>query len=215
MPPIHPYRILALGDSYTVGEGVALNENFPAQLTARLRLQGLESAEPQIVAQTGWTTGELLAMLDQLSQNLYSGYPYHLVTLLAGVNNQYRGGDLEEYQWQFDELLDRARTFAGDIPQRVIVLSIPDWGATPFASGRERAKIALEIDTFNAVNRGLAEAAGVNYVDVTAISRRAGFESGLLAADGLHPSAQMYATWVDVLYQPVLSVLTFRSKDEA
>lgn len=207
-------QILSLGDSYTIGEGVTAAESFPFQLTARLRQAGWSLPEPQIVARTGWTTAELLAALDaaaDLAEIVRPGHvrsgPYRLATLLAGVNNQYRGQPLAAYEAEFAELLRRAQAYAGGQARRVIVLSIPDWGVTPFAAGRDRAAIADQIDAFNAANRSLALAAGCAYVDVTAISRRAADEPSLLAADGLHPSGQMYATWVEAALPSVTAAL--------
>jgi len=207
MNQIPPYRILCLGDSYTIGEGVSATERFPAQLACRLEQAGFELCEPQIVARTGWTTGELLAALEQAREALSKNCPFHLVTLLIGVNNQYRCGPLEEYQRQFDGLLEQAIGFAAGQARRVIILSIPDWGVTPFASGRERAKISAEIDAFNAVNHKAAQKAGTHYVNVTEISRRAAVDPGLLASDSLHPAARMYAEWVESLWQPTLFAL--------
>jgi lysophospholipase L1-like esterase len=172
-------RFLALGDSYTIGEGVTPEERWPNQLRI---------GEPEIIARTGWTTGELSAAIDAAS--LQS--PYDLVTLLIGVNNQYRGRGVEEYRREFAALLRRAIELAGGKPSRVIVVSIPDWGVTPFAAGRDRAAIAREIDSFNAVNRAEAWRAGARYADITPISRQ---KPELVASDGLHPSGAMYAEW--------------------
>jgi undecaprenyl-diphosphatase len=184
MPSTKNARYLALGDSYTIGESVAPSERFPVQLAEALRL-----GEPQIIAKTGWTTDELNAAIDAANP---SG-PFELVTLLIGVNNQYRGRDAEQYRGEFAGLLQRAIGFAGGDPKKVIVVSIPDWGVTPFAEGRDRAKIATEIDRYNAVNREEALRAGARYVDITPISR--GNDPALVAADGLHPSGKQYAEW--------------------
>lgn len=181
-------RYFAIGDSYTIGESVAAEERFPHQLARQLGL-----AEPLIVAKTGWTTDELSAALDTIR---VAG-PYDLVTLLIGVNNQYRGRDVEQYRGEFAELLRRAINFAGDDPKNVVVVSIPDWGVTPFAEGRDRAKIAAEIDRYNAVNREETAKAGARYVDITAISRRN--DPALVAGDGLHPSGKQYAEWVSLI----------------
>lgn len=189
-----PARYLALGDSYTIGEGVPADQRWPVLLAARLREQGLAIAEPQIVARTGWTTDELASAIDQAS----IGGRFELVSLLIGVNNQYRGRASAEYRAEFRGLLRRAIGFAGGLPARVLVLSIPDWGVTPFAAGRDRALIAREIDEFNAANRAEAADAGARYVDITPASRRAGAEHELVAADQLHPSGLMYAAWVEL-----------------
>jgi lysophospholipase L1-like esterase len=189
-------RFLALGDSYTIGESVPPADRWPVQLAARLRGGGLPVDDPLIIATTGWTTDELMAGIDQANP----GGAYDLVSLLIGVNNQYRGRDPEEYRQQFMALLNRAIAFAGGSPSRVIVLSIPDWGVTPFAAGRDRVEVARAIDRFNAINREEAARLGANYVDVTPISRRAADDPALIAEDGLHPSGKMYADWAELAF---------------
>lgn len=190
-PPSAPLRYLALGDSYTIGEGVGAAERWPAQLVTLLRQEQIDMAEPVIVAETGWRTYELL---DAIERAGLEG-SFELVSLLIGVNNQYRGGDLAEYRSQFRQLLQQALRFAGDRPQRVLVLSIPDWSVTPFAVDRDRPRIQAEIELFNAVNREEAERAGVQYIDIGEIARRAATDQALIADDGLHPSGAMYAAW--------------------
>jgi lysophospholipase L1-like esterase len=189
-------RFLALGDSYTIGESVPPADRWPVQLAARLRGGGLPVDDPLIIATTGWTTDELMAGIDQANP----GGAYDLVSLLIGVNNQYRGRDPEEYRQQFMALLNRAIAFAGGSPSRVIVLSIPDWGVTPFAAGRDRVEVARAIDRFNAINREETARLGANYVDVTPISRRAADDPALIAEDGLHPSGKMYADWAELAF---------------
>lgn len=184
-------RFLALGDSYTIGEGVDEAERWPVRLAALLRERGVPIDDPHIIARTGWTTDELSAAID----DAHPQGPYALVTLLIGVNNQYRGRDAEEYRAQLADLLRRAVAFAGGDARRVVVLSIPDWGVTPFAEGRDRARIAAEIDACNAINRAEAERAGARYVDVTPQTRAAGADPAFLVADGLHPSGRSYAEW--------------------
>ena len=186
-----PARLLALGDSYTIGEAVAVDERWPVRLTDMLNARGVGMAPPTIVARTGWTTDELSAGIDATP---LAG-PYDLVTLLVGVNDQYRGRDINEFRRNFRALLERALTFTAHRADRVVVVSIPDWGVTPFARDRDRSRVASDIDRFNAVVRDEAERAGPRYVDVTPVSRRAGSEPALVAADGLHPSAAMYAEW--------------------
>jgi lysophospholipase L1-like esterase len=188
-------RILALGDSYTIGEAVGAEERWPVVMAAGLRSGGIDVEETRIIAQTGWTTTELSAAIDDAKPK----GPFDLVTLLVGVNDQYRGGSAADYRPQFAALLQRAMGFAGDRASRVIVLSIPDWGVTPFAAGRDAAAIARAIDAFNAVNRAESERVKARYVDVTPISRRARAEPKLIAADGLHPSAAMYREWVSLV----------------
>ena len=196
-------HFLALGDSYTVGESVESAQRWPAQLTARLRERGFTFDDPLIIATTGWTTGDLSRALVQTGPLA----PFDLVTLLIGVNNQYRGRSEEEYHQQFRALLQRAITYAGDDATRVIVLSIPDWSVTPFASalGAERSsleRITAAIDRLNAINQAEAERSGAYYIYVTSVSREAGTDRSLLASDGLHPSGKMYARWVE-LVEPV------------
>ena len=187
-----PY--LALGDSYTIGEGVAAEACWPRQLAGALRAAGIPLAEPRILAATGWTTDELAAALDA-AEPLGA---YAFVSLLIGVNNQYRGRSLDEYRAKFAALLERAIGFAGGAAGRVLVLSIPDWGATRFGqeSGRAPAAIARELDACNAAARAVCARRGVAFLDITATSRAHGAQPAMLAADGLHPSAAAYADWV-------------------
>jgi lysophospholipase L1-like esterase len=192
-PPERPSaRLLALGDSYTIGEGVLEGERWPNQLAQALRQEGYLIDDPLILARTGWTTDELQAAIDQAG---LSG-PFDLVSLLIGVNNQYRGLDVETYRMEFRALLEQAVDFAGGQAERVIVLSIPDWGVTPFAPPQARQQIAAEIDLFNQVAREEAGRLGARYVDVTLLSRQAAEDETLLAADGLHLSGKMYAGWM-------------------
>ena len=195
-------RYLALGDSYTIGESVPETERWPNQLAALLKQNG-HDAQVTIIARTGWTTEELW----QGVQKADPQPPYELVSLLIGVNNQYRGHDIDEYRQGFRFLLGKSIEYAGGDKTRVFVVSIPDWGVTPFAGGRNAAQIASEIDAFNAVNREEAEAAGVHYVDITPISRQAATEPALIAHDGLHPSGKMYGLWAEQLLPQVLAIL--------
>ena len=199
-------RFLALGDSYTIGEGVAQAQRWPHQLAQRLRADGVDLADPQIIATTGWTTDELSAGMD--AATLVP--PYDFVTLSIGVNNQYRGRDLDNYRREFAALLQRAIALAGLRPQRVLVVSIPDWGVTAFGQGSDRdpAVIARELDQFNAVNRDEARRANVAWADVCAISRRAGAAAAQLAEDGLHPSGAQYTAWLSQILPPARSALS-------
>src|SRR4051812_19630073 len=172
------------------------------QLAERLRADSLDIGEPRIVARTGWTTAELRDALHLESV----GGRFDLVTLLVGVNDQYRGLGLARYRDSFPALLGDASRLAKP-PGSLIVLSIPDWSVTPFAAGRDRDAIAREIDEFNGVNRWAAASAGARYLDVTSISRQALNNTHLLAADGLHPSAPMYGMWVDLLVPVVKGIL--------
>lgn len=196
-----PKRFLALGDSYTIGEGVDSAQTWPAQLARAMRAAKITLGDPLIVARTGWTTDELasgisIAPIDP---------PYELVTLLIGVNNQYRGRSAEKYRAEFVSLLALATEFAGGVVTRVVVVSIPDWGVTPFAEGKDRAKIGAEIDAFNAISREESKKAGARYADITAISREK--HDGWTVADGLHPSAAQYARWAAVIRDPATSAL--------
>jgi lysophospholipase L1-like esterase len=188
---------LALGDSYTIGEGVPAEARWPVQLAKALRARHVTFAEPQIIARTGWTTDELSAAMDETAANGSLQSRYDLVSLLIGVNNQYRGRDLDNYRQEFSALLKRAIALAGDRPGRVLVLAIPDWGVTPFgqASGRDRAKIARELDAYNAAAQAICAQKQVAFVDIAPVSRAHGSEAGMYVDDGLHPSQAMYAEW--------------------
>jgi lysophospholipase L1-like esterase len=199
-----PLRYLALGDSYTIGEGVEPAERWPELLAAELQARGVGVAPPVVIARTGWTTDELAAALSEADPQ----GPFHLVSLLIGVNNQYRGRDVEEYRTEFGALLRRAVALAAGRSDRVLALSIPDWGVTPFAVGRDRARIAREIDQFNRAGRDAAAARGVRYVDVTAVSRERGAETGMLGGDGLHPSGRMYREWTRLVAPATLEALS-------
>jgi lysophospholipase L1-like esterase len=196
-------RFLALGDSYTIGEGVDAGERWPAQLARAVRARGIALADPEIVATTGWTTDELSAGIARAAPTP----PFDLVSLLVGVNDQYRGRDVNEYREGLLPLLRDGERFAGGESWRVAVLSIPDWSATPFAERdpRGRAAIAADIDQFNEVARAEAAESGMVWVDVTPISRRAALEPALLAADKLHPSGAMYAEWVQSILPVALA----------
>lgn len=198
-------RFLALGDSYTIGESVAVKDRWPVQLTRLLREAEFDFDDPTLIAQTGWTTDELNAAIDRADPT----GPYDLVSLLIGVNNQYRGREEAEYRTEFVALLNRAIGFAGGRAGRVLVLSIPDWGVTKFAAqaGRDRAAIAIAIDRFNGINREESERAGVAYIDVTPISREAVNNPSLIAEEGLHPSGAMYADWARLAYPVVCELL--------
>lgn len=188
---------LALGDSYTIGEAVTAKESFPYQLQAALKTKGIAVAEPQIIAKTGWTTDELLVAIAE--QKPASNFD--LVTLLIGVNNQYRGYPLNTYEQEFKQLLTLAIGFASGDAGKVRVVSIPDWGCTPFAAkeGRDAAQVAEEIDAYNGINKLVSMAMEVTYIDITPHSRLAANDLSLLAVDELHPSGKMYAEWVSQL----------------
>jgi acyl-CoA thioesterase I len=215
---------LALGDSYTIGEGVAENERWPNQLRDSLAQRGLRMEAPMIIARTGWTTGELKAAIEAAgpdAPNAPNGSadsadsvgpaglegPYDLVSLLIGVNNQYRGPSrgftLDGYREEFAELLQMAIALAGGDLERVLVVSIPDYGVTPFVSPENKDRVGKEIDQYNAVNLEESQKAGVRYADITPISRMAVSQPELIAPDRLHPSGVMYSLWVEQII-PVL-----------
>ena len=182
-------RYLALGDSYTIGEGVDPAGRWPVVLAAALREDSLDVADPEIIAMTGWTVAELDAAVDAADPQ----GPFALVTLLIGVNDQYRDGTAEAYRPAFRAMLARAVGFAGGDARRVVVLAIPDWGVTPFAEGRDRAAIGAALDAFNAAAREETAAAGARWVDTAPVSRQ--FGAAETAPDGLHPSGALYARW--------------------
>ncbi len=198
--PLKSY--LALGDSYTIGSSVTAPERFPNQAAQLLAQQGLQFKLPDIVAASGWTTDYLLSTL--ASTSLQSNYD--LVTLLIGVNNQYQRRSQAEYRIQFTELLNKSIAYAGGRKSRVFVLSIPDYSVTPFAQYSDTARIAREIDEFNAINKQITLSMGVAYLDITPISREARADPMLIAADGLHPSGKQYSRWVALLVAMIKAV---------
>jgi lysophospholipase L1-like esterase len=197
---------LALGDSYTIGEGVAAPERWPNQLAEMLRKNDVDVGAPDILAKTGWTTDELSTAMDAHAFTP----PYRLVTLLIGVNNQYRGRDLDNYRVEFRKLLERAVELAGKDPGKVVVVSIPDWGVTRFGreSGRDTSEIARQLDAYNAANAQIAKMLHCGYVDVTAISRQGGNQAAMLVSDGLHPSAKMYTQWAERVFPAAKAALS-------
>ena len=184
---------LALGDSYTIGEMVPMEQNFPFQTTQLLRAKSIDVADPVIVATTGWTTDELAASIRE--RNIQGTYSF--VTLLIGVNNQYRGRSLENYEEEFTSLLNQAIAFAGGNAQQVIVLSIPDWSVTPFAHDRNREQIAQEIDAYNQAKERTTLAHGCHFIEITESTRDNGTNPEFLVEDGLHPSGKEYAIWAE------------------
>ena len=196
-----PKTYLALGDSYTIGQSVAAEQRFPVQVTAIISSQGILINSPEIIAVTGWTTGSLLAALN----NNPPTKTYDFVSLLIGVNNQYQGRSKEEYKAEFSILLSKAINYAGGRSNRVFVLSIPDYSVTPFARNADTAAIAREIDAFNAINKQVTLQSGITYLDITPISREP--DPALIANDGLHPSAKQYKRWAELLAPLMKQVL--------
>ncbi|MEO8768880.1 MAG: SGNH/GDSL hydrolase family protein [Ferruginibacter sp.] len=192
---------LALGDSYTIGEQVLLADSFPYQTIQLLRRNNKKFAfnAPEIIAKTGWTTDELSAAIEQTSF-----LPkYEFVSLLIGVNNQYRGRPVENYKEEYEVLLQKAIQFAGNNNKRVFVLSIPDWGITPFAAQRDINSIASEIDAYNSACKLITENFHCHYIDITASLRADGKQTDFIASDGLHPSGKEYAKWATKLSEAV------------
>jgi lysophospholipase L1-like esterase len=197
-----PKSFLALGDSYTIGQSVTEAERFPVQITTLLNNGGINFNAPEIIARTGWTTGDLLS---SLAIEAPVKPTYDIVTLLIGVNNQYQHKTQQEYENEFLILLNKAIQYAGNNKKRVIVLSIPDYSITPYANGSDKALIAKEIDEFNAINKKIATQAAVNYIDITGFTRMAATNTSLIATDGLHPSGIEYAIWANQLL-PVIKI---------
>jgi lysophospholipase L1-like esterase len=197
-----PIKFLALGDSYTVGESVLESERWPVQLVEKLKDKNIDS-EVTIIAKTGWTTDELLKAIkdSSLSEN------YNLVSLLIGVNNQYRGRSTENFKEEFRVLLNTALAFAGNNQGKVFVVSIPDWGVTPFAQDRNRDQIASEIDLFNQICKEVCLISNVLFIDITDISRKVYADEMLVAMDGLHPSGKMYGQWVNRIFPHVIEII--------
>lgn len=191
----HIYSWLALGDSYTIGEAVPLHDSYSYQALQLLRGKGLHCHAPEIIAVTGWTTSELAAHLlhTQLSEH------YDFVTLLIGVNNQYRGLPLEDCISDFEFLLKKAIHLTGNKPDHVNVISVPDWGVTPFAAKKDRKSIATQIDEMNAAQREITFKAGAGYLDITTAQRKDADDPVFVAADGLHPSGKEYRKWANQL----------------
>jgi acyl-CoA thioesterase I len=202
-----PFSFLALGDSYTIGEAVAEQERWPMQLASQLIEDSIKLETPKIIAKTGWTTAELQGAIANELQAGNLSPNYDLVSLLIGVNNQYRGYDFQIYEKEFEALLQQAIGFAGGNAAKVFVVSIPDYGVTPFAANKNPEKIAAEIDRYNAKAKEIASAYQVQYVDITPISREASTDTSLIAQDGLHPSGKMYASWVSSIKPIVIGML--------
>jgi lysophospholipase L1-like esterase len=208
LSPVHPPKpagatraaYLALGDSYTIGESVGPAERYPQQVVGMLNeTESLLCRDPDIIAVTGWTTGDLLEAILAVKPEP----TYRMVSLLIGVNNQYQGRSQAEYRDQFTLLLQKSIWLAGNNPAHVLVLSIPDYSVTPFGRTRDTTLIAAQIDSFNRINYSIAMSYKVNYIDVTAESRKAAGDPTLVAADGLHFSGREYGNWARLM-EPVM-----------
>lgn len=200
---MHTYSYLALGDSYTIGETLPLHKNFPYQLVQLLRRKEYSFYAPEVIAKTGWTTDEL--------QEAMSGSvllpKYDFITLLIGVNDQYRGRDAIEYKEQFEEILKKTIELASGKKDHVIVMSIPDYSIMPYADTMDRERISKEIEVFNSINKALSIQYKTRYLDITADSREAKNNTGLIAQDGLHPSEKQYSKWAEKLAELITAQL--------
>jgi lysophospholipase L1-like esterase len=197
---------LALGDSYTIGEGVEAGDRYPNQLVSRLNQSGtLHFAAPQIIAKTGWTVDELQTGIEAIT---LKSEGYDLVTLLIGVNNQYRGRSINDFEMEFEVMLLQAIGFARGKNDHVIVVSIPDWGITPFAFEKavDQERIAAEIDAYNAAKKSVCSKMEVVFVDITTDYRAVGARPKMVAADGLHPSGEVYSRWTSQLLNMVQKI---------
>lgn len=199
-PNTPPIRYLALGDSYTIGQGVEATQRWPNQLSEKLVENGFEVTNTTIIAKTGWKTDDLLkGIADTLLTD------YNLVSLLIGVNNQFWGQSVEQFSSEFDALLNKSIMLSGS-QQRVFVLSIPDYGVTPFGS-RNREQIALKLDEYNDYIRQKCASQNIPFIDVTTISRQLGDSLEALAMDNLHPSSRQYEEWVEKVLPEVVAIL--------
>ena len=201
-------KYLALGDSYTIGEGVATESSFPFQLYRDLSKLGVSIVKPNFVAQTGWTTVELIAKLNENT----SSPTFDLVTLLIGVNNQYRGLPIEQFEQDFKALTQKAIFFTGGRAKTVLALSIPDYGCTPFGAAKKES-IQIEIDQYNEIIKKLSLELGFEYIDITTLSRMYASHPEMLVSDNLHPSSILYRKWVDVLTPIARYALRFSEGD--
>ena len=197
-------KFLALGDSYTIGQSVEVNERWPVQFLKELTATTNVIDTLQIIAQTGWR-------VDQLKEAMNSSDlepPYGIVSLLIGVNNQYQGQNANDFRPEFIEILEKSLKLVENRTERLFVISIPDWGASPYGFGFDRAKVSKEINEFNSVVKEESEKRGLRYFNITTISRRALIDRTLIASDGLHPSGKMYKLWVDKII-PIISKINF------
>jgi lysophospholipase L1-like esterase len=200
---MHIYSFLALGDSYTIGEAVPLTESFPYKVIQLLRKKEYNFNAPEIIAKTGWTTDELQ---DAITNYLFLSR-YDFVTILIGVNNQYRGRDAIEYKQHFEEILKKGIELANGKKEHVIVISIPDYSTTPYASAMDTDKIAKEVDVFNGINKALSIQYKVNYADIALGMKGSKNDASLLTPDGLHPSEKEYTKWAEKITEIITSQL--------
>jgi len=197
------YTLLALGDSYTIGEGIALYESFPYQTVQLLRKAGHNFNAPEIIARTGWTTDDLKKGI----RNTMFQTSYNVVTLLIGVNDQYQKKNITDYSANFELILKQSIAFAGNNPSNVFVFSIPDWGQTPFAAGKDRFKIREEIDAFNKISETITLQYKARYISITEEMKIFSGDLSYLAADQLHPSKKEYARWANRLADEIQKLM--------
>lgn len=197
-------RYLALGDSYTIGESVTESERWPIQLGTVLQSKGFNISETDIIATTGWTTAELMDGIKTASPHS----EYGLVSLLIGVNNQYRGYDFEIYETELIELVDKAIGFAGGDTSKVFMVSIPNYGVTPFGQSRGENRIRQELLEYDAYANTIAKQYGIPFLNITPISEKAKMDPSYIAEDQLHPSGKMYSEWVELMIPTVEKLLS-------
>lgn len=200
---VEPTNYLALGNSYTIGQGVSIGDRWPIQLSQQLEQNSIPIEKVDFIAQTGWTTTNLINALEESNLDLTE---YKLVSLSIGVNNQYQGKPFALFEAEFDLLLKKAMDIAGG-KESVFVVSIPDYGVTPFGSNSSEV-IAREIDRYNAFCKQVCEAQDITYIDITPISRRLGDSPGALTNDKLHPSGEQYAVWVEKILPEVVELIS-------
>ncbi|WP_026309074.1 SGNH/GDSL hydrolase family protein [Spirosoma spitsbergense] len=198
------YSFLSLGDSYTIGESVSASDRWSVQLAGMLRNQGLDVADPDIIARTGWTTAELQDAINSSGNQK----KYTLVSLMIGVNNQYRGQSQDRYRTEFKSLLQTAVNFANGKADHVFVLSTPDWGRSPYASTQDKTQIGLQIDQFNAIAKDECQKAGIAFVDITPATRAAAGDDSQFASDGLHYSGKQMQKWAEMALPVAKKLLT-------
>ncbi|MDR9415451.1 MAG: SGNH/GDSL hydrolase family protein [Gracilimonas sp.] len=197
-------RYLALGDSYTIGTGIDSLHNYPNQISDSLQTRGIAVDTTSIIATNGWTTSDL-------KQGIMTQSPdstYTLVSLLIGVNNQYQGLNLDIYQKEFKQLLENAIALAGGIRSNVLVISIPNYGVTPFGQSRNPVVIRQELQVYNDIAKKISVGKNIPFVNITPASELAKNDPSLLASDDLHPSAKMYAMWVEEMLPTIIKILS-------
>lgn len=194
---------LALGDSYTIGEAVSEDLRWPVQLAKKLNGEGIKVNDPLIIAKTGWTTNELQEAIEEKEP----GTDYDLVSLLIGVNNQYRGYPIDQYKKEFKELLIQAVTFADGDTTKVFVVSIPNYGVTPFGMEKGEEKIRQELLVYDAIADSISSAMNIPFINITPISEKAKEDSSYIANDQLHPSGKQYKEWVELIFPKVKMIL--------